>query len=116
MLTTRIEIPTIYVPIGADFVFKASQVYDLMDILSAATIAAATFSIVVKTGDYPAGSTLVTITGAIVPGAAADFYGILKDTDTSALSNGQLGWASFSLNAGADALGKAALKLRFVTV
>lgn len=114
-MRNTIDIPTVDVPIGADFLFKASQVYDLLNLIT--DFSAATFTITVYRGAYPStGTTIVTITGQAVSGSEVDLYGIFKDTDMTGLSNGDVGWASFSINAGTDALGKAALKLRFVKV
>lgn len=113
-MPVQINIPTIDVPIGADFLFKASQIYDLLNTIT--DFSAATFTVTVYTGAYPDGSVLATLTGAIISGSLVDMYAILKDTDTSGLSNGDVGWASLSVNAGSDALGKAAFKIRFVKV
>lgn len=111
----NIDIPQIDVPIGADFLFKASQVYDLLGLIT--DFSAATFTVVVYNGAHPSTSSiLATLTGAIITGSLVDFYAILKDTETSGKGNGDVGWASLSLNAGADALGKAAFKIRFVKV
>lgn len=111
----KIVIPTIDVPINADFLFFAKKINDILGTIT--DFSSATFTVTVYTSEYPnTTTTLATLTGSVVTSSTTAHKAVLADTDTSAVAHGTQGWASLEIDAGAGAKSRFAYKLNFVRI
>jgi hypothetical protein len=108
-----LEIPTVEIGIGGDYLFTASQAIDLLGLIDFSAVAGSSFTVEVYSLVFPTGTVDDTLTGAKVSGSDIDFYAIFTDTLTGAYTDGDERWAKLILNAGTNAQAIAMMKLIF---
>ncbi len=108
-----LEIPTVEIGIGGDYLFTASQARDLLGLIDFSAVAGSSFTVEIYTEEFPLGAVAYTLPGVKVSGTDTSFYAIFTDTLTGAFTDGNERWAKLILNAGTDAQAVAMMKLIF---